>query len=90
MTGGMKPEARERLEKMVPVGRMGSPEEIAQTAKFIFENDYVNAWFSRLMAESLCKQTYFHRTKGTLLACLTLFTTYSGNWGHHHLQVVSK
>ncbi|WP_114786409.1 SDR family oxidoreductase [Vibrio tetraodonis] len=43
MTGGMKPEARERLEKMVPVGRMGSPEEIAQTAKFIFENDYVNA-----------------------------------------------
>ena len=43
MTGDMKPEARERLKKMVPVGRMGSPEEIAQTAKFIFENDYVNA-----------------------------------------------
>ncbi len=43
MTEQMKPEARERLEKMVPVGRLGEADEIAQTAKFIFENDYVNA-----------------------------------------------
>ncbi|WP_333003940.1 SDR family oxidoreductase [Vibrio coralliilyticus] len=43
MTGAMKPEARGRLERMVPVGRMGDPKEIANTAKFIFENDYVNA-----------------------------------------------
>lgn len=28
---------------MVPVGRMGDAKEIANTAKFIFENDYVNA-----------------------------------------------
>lgn len=43
MTEQMKPEARERLEKMVPVGRLGEADEIALTAKFIFENDYVNA-----------------------------------------------
>lgn len=43
MTKQMKPEARERLARMVPVGRMGQAQEIAKTAKFIFENDYVNA-----------------------------------------------
>lgn len=43
MTEQMKPEARERLENMVPVGRLGEADEIALTAKFIFENDYVNA-----------------------------------------------
>lgn len=43
MTEQMKPEARERLEKMVPVGRLGTPEEIANTVKFLFENEYVNA-----------------------------------------------
>lgn len=43
MTAQIKPEARERLEKMVPVGRMGRAQEIANTAKFIFENDYVNS-----------------------------------------------
>lgn len=42
MTDQMKPEARERLEHMVPVGRLGEAKEIALTAKFIFENDYVN------------------------------------------------
>ncbi|WP_133407082.1 SDR family oxidoreductase [Parashewanella tropica] len=42
MTAVMKPEALERLEKMVPVGRLGQAEEIASTAKFICENDYVN------------------------------------------------
>jgi len=43
MTRQMKPAARERLEKMVPVGRMGQAQEIAETVKFIFENEYVNA-----------------------------------------------
>ncbi|RLV60051.1 SDR family oxidoreductase [Parashewanella curva] len=42
MTAAMKPEALERLEKMVPVGRLGQADEIASTAKFICENDYVN------------------------------------------------
>ncbi|MDN3653270.1 SDR family oxidoreductase [Thalassotalea ponticola] len=40
MTDAMKPEMRERLEKMKPVGRLGTPEEIAHTAKYIFENDF--------------------------------------------------
>ncbi|MBT1444976.1 SDR family oxidoreductase [Shewanella sp. JM162201] len=42
MTAGMKPEALERLEKLVPVGRLGQAEEIASTVRFIIENDYVN------------------------------------------------
>jgi len=40
MTDAMKPEMRERLEKMKPVGRFGEAEEIAHTAKYIFENDF--------------------------------------------------
>ncbi|AZG73879.1 SDR family oxidoreductase [Shewanella livingstonensis] len=42
MTAAMKPEALERLEKVVPVGRLGQPEEIASTVRFIIENDYIN------------------------------------------------
>ncbi|MGI2026286.1 SDR family oxidoreductase [Endozoicomonas acroporae] len=42
MTGGMKPEAKARLTAGIPVGRMGTPEEIARTIGFIFENDYYN------------------------------------------------
>ncbi|MGB0894889.1 MAG: SDR family oxidoreductase [Parashewanella sp.] len=42
MTAAMKPEALERLEKMVPVGRLGQAGEIASTVQFIIENDYVN------------------------------------------------
>ncbi|MCG9730829.1 SDR family oxidoreductase [Shewanella sp. Isolate13] len=42
MTAAMKPEALERLEKMVPVGRLGQAQEIASTVRFIIENDYVN------------------------------------------------
>ncbi|GIU23546.1 SDR family oxidoreductase [Shewanella sp. MBTL60-007] len=42
MTAAMKPEALERLEKMVPVGRLGQAQEIAATVRFIIENDYVN------------------------------------------------
>jgi len=42
MTVAMKPEALERLEKLVPVGRLGHADEIASTVRFIIENDYVN------------------------------------------------
>ncbi|MCU8081663.1 SDR family oxidoreductase [Shewanella sp. SM23] len=42
MTAAMKPEALERLEKLVPVGRLGHTDEIASTVRFIIENDYVN------------------------------------------------
>jgi len=42
MAAQMKPEAIERLESMIPVGRMGHTSEIASTVKFLFENDYVN------------------------------------------------
>ena len=40
MTDAMKPEAKERLVKMKPVGRLGEAKEIAHTAKYIFENDF--------------------------------------------------
>lgn len=43
MTRQIKPEAKERLERMIPVGRLGQAAEIAHTVKFILENDYVNA-----------------------------------------------
>ncbi len=42
MTGGMKPEAQEKMNSGIPAGRMGTPEEIAQTVGFIFDNDYFN------------------------------------------------
>lgn len=40
MTDSMKPEMLERLKKMKPVGRLGEAEEIAHTAKYIFENEF--------------------------------------------------
>lgn len=40
MLAAMKPEARERLVEGVPLKRLGEPENIAQSAVFIFENDY--------------------------------------------------
>lgn len=43
MAAQMKPEAIARLESMIPAGRMGETSEIANTVKFIFENDYINA-----------------------------------------------
>ena len=42
MTAAMKPEAMERMTKMIPAGRLGQAAEIASTVKFIIENDYVN------------------------------------------------
>lgn len=40
MAKQLKPEAIERLNNMVPVGRIGEPAEIAHAVKYIFENDY--------------------------------------------------
>ena len=36
----LKPEMLDKLLAPVPVGRLGRPEEIAQAARFIFENDF--------------------------------------------------
>lgn len=40
MVKGMKPEALEKMEKMIPLGRLGEPAEIGLTALYIAENDY--------------------------------------------------
>ena len=42
MVASMKPEAQERISGMVPLRRMGDPDEIAKTIEFIFENDYLS------------------------------------------------
>ena len=42
MVEAMKPEAREKLTRHVPLGRTGDPDEIARTVQFIIENDYVS------------------------------------------------
>lgn len=42
MVASMKPEALEKMESLIPTGRMGSPEEIGHTCCYIFENDYIN------------------------------------------------
>ncbi len=38
----MKPEAREKMTRPIPAGRLGDADEIAHTVQFILENDYVN------------------------------------------------
>jgi len=40
LTQSMKPEALEKLVSMVPLQRMGAPEEIAHSVVYLFENDY--------------------------------------------------
>lgn len=40
MTDAMKPEMRDRLEGMKPVGRLGEADEIAHTVKYILENEF--------------------------------------------------
>lgn len=40
MVANMKPEALEKMENMIPLRRLGQPEEIAKTAIYIAENDY--------------------------------------------------
>ena len=42
MVMSMKPEAREKLTSGIPSRRIGDPDEIASTAQFILENDYIN------------------------------------------------
>ena len=42
MVQAMKPEALAKLTAMIPAGRTGDPDEIAQTVQFLVENDYVN------------------------------------------------
>ena len=37
---GMRPDALEKMVAPVPLRRMGEPEEMYKTVKFIFENDY--------------------------------------------------
>jgi 3-oxoacyl-[acyl-carrier protein] reductase len=41
MIASMKPEALEKMAAQIPLRRVGEPNEIAHTARFIFENDYV-------------------------------------------------
>jgi 3-oxoacyl-[acyl-carrier protein] reductase len=41
MVASMKPEALDKMKAMIPLRRLGTPEEIAHTARFIFENDYL-------------------------------------------------
>ena len=43
MTDGMKDAAREALVAAIPVGRIGVPEDIWLTVRFIIECDYFNA-----------------------------------------------
>ena len=42
MVASMKPEALEKMAAGIPLKRLGQPEEVAHTAKYIFENDYVS------------------------------------------------
>ncbi len=39
----MKPEALEKIEKMIPIGRLGRPDEIASAIRFVVENDMMTA-----------------------------------------------
>ena len=40
MTSGMRPDALEKMLAQIPLHRMGTPEEIAHSVLYIFENDY--------------------------------------------------
>lgn len=42
MVRTMKPEALAKLQAMIPAGRIGEPDEIANTVEFMVENDFVN------------------------------------------------
>ncbi|NHN38468.1 SDR family oxidoreductase [Pseudomaricurvus alcaniphilus] len=42
MLQDMKPEALQKVEKMIPLGRLGMPDEIAKTVEFILCNDYLS------------------------------------------------
>jgi 3-oxoacyl-[acyl-carrier protein] reductase len=38
----MRPEVLEKMAAGIPVGRVGQPEEVAHTLRYLLENDYVN------------------------------------------------
>lgn len=42
MVAGMKPEILEKMAAAIPAGRLCTPEEIAHTAAYLLENDYMN------------------------------------------------
>jgi 3-oxoacyl-[acyl-carrier protein] reductase len=42
MVRAMKPEALAKLQGMIPLGRIGEPDEIAHTVQFLMENDFVS------------------------------------------------
>jgi 3-oxoacyl-[acyl-carrier protein] reductase len=42
MVAAMKPEMIDRMTENIPVGRLGEPEEIGQSVRFIFNNEFVN------------------------------------------------
>ncbi len=42
MVASMNQAALDKMAAMIPAGRLGTPEEIASMARFIFENDYLN------------------------------------------------
>ena len=42
MTAGMSPKARDALVAMIPVGRVGTPEDVWKAVRFVFECDYLD------------------------------------------------
>lgn len=40
MTASMRPEILEKITRGIPLGRLGQPEDIADSVRFIFENPY--------------------------------------------------
>ena len=42
MVASMKPEALEKMAAGIPLKRLGQPEEVAHTARYIMENDYLS------------------------------------------------
>ena len=42
MTAGMRPDAREKLVASIPVGRIGTPDDIWRAVRFIVECEYFN------------------------------------------------
>ncbi|WP_136064130.1 SDR family oxidoreductase [Modicisalibacter radicis] len=40
MTSSMRPDVLEKITRGVPLGRLGQPEDIAQSVRYIFENAY--------------------------------------------------
>ncbi|MEC9483979.1 MAG: SDR family oxidoreductase [Halomonas sp.] len=40
MTSAMRPEILEKITKGIPLGRLGQPEDIADSVRYIFENPY--------------------------------------------------